>query len=160
MRYTIVVALVVAAGCGGSVQATEEAATHSADAFVECLRDDDGVLIAEDGVLEVREGFSVDDPERDESFRLDREARPEIRGDFTIVRWYSDEDELSKVQVYFTRSDDDAARLRAEHVENARAGGAPAARLEDALQRRRNVFLAWDQGGTDEMRGQIDDCLS
>jgi hypothetical protein len=160
VRRVHVLLLLAAAGCGGSTAANEASGLHSADAVVACLRDDEGLLVPEDDVIHVREGFSVEDPARDESLRPDREDEPEIRGDFTIVRWYSDEDELSKVQLYFAPTEKEATLLRDEQAENYRAGGSSEVDLRRDLERRRNLFLVWDEGATQKMRDQIARCLN
>jgi hypothetical protein len=161
-RLALAFALVLC-GCGGSTAGSEPAGSdsrYSADDVVACLRDDEGLLVPEDDVLEIREGFAVEDPAYNESLRLDREDEPEIRGDFTIVRWYGDVEELSKVQLYFAPTEEEAVRLREEFAANDRAGGALDPDLSRNLERRRNLVLTWDQGATTEMREQIARCTS
>lgn len=162
MRIALVGVVLVLAGCGGSAATSESpnaASLYSADRVVECLRDDEGLLVPEDEVIHVRRGFSVDDPEPNMSLRVDEEAEPQIRGDFTMVSWYGDKEELSKVQLFFAPTEEAAVQLREERVRNDLSGGASEADLSRDLQRRRNLVLVWDLGSTGEMRDQIARCL-
>ena len=162
MRIALVGVVLVLAGCGGSAATSgsrNAASLYSADEVVACLRDDHALLIPEDDVIEVRRGFSVEEPEGDMSLRLDEEVEPPIRGDFTMVRWYGEEEELSKVQLFFAPTEEAAVQLREERVRNALSGGASEADLSRDLQRQRNLVLVWDPGSTGEMRDQIARCL-
>jgi hypothetical protein len=159
VRAAVVLALLLAVGCGGGNDSAGSSDSYSADAVVACLRDDDGLLVPENDVIDVREGFSVEDPERNMSLRLRDETEPAIRGEFTMVNWYGAEEELSKVQLFFAPTEAEAAQLREERAENSRKGGASEHNLHRDLERRKNLVLVWDQGSTEHMRDQIAACL-
>jgi uncharacterized membrane protein YdfJ with MMPL/SSD domain len=70
----------------------------------------------------------------------------------SALRAKSDE---SAVVVVFERSEGDAKHTEGEY--KAAEGGLD--RIDDALQRRRNAVLLWLRMPTDEVVGQVTDCL-
>ena len=65
-------------------------------------------------------------------------------------------DESAAVVVVFERSEGDAKHTKGEYT--AIAGGR-LGNIEDALQRRRNAVLLWLRMPTDEVVGQVTNCL-
>lgn len=159
MRTAAALVVLIAVGCGGANDSAEGSGSYSVDAVVACLRDDHALLVPEDDVIDVRKGFAVDDPERNMSLRLRDEDEPAILGDFTILTWYGSEEEVSKVQLYFAATEDEASMLREERAENDRTGGTSDEDIDRDLERRKNLVLVWDQGSSDGMRDQIAACL-
>jgi hypothetical protein len=126
----VALAVPLLAACGG------EASSYSLGATFSCLR---------------ANGFEVtyhlDDSDY---FVFDPIARAAGGG---ALRAKSDE---SAVMVVFERSEGDAKQTEAEYRRPPAVG---IGNVEDALQRRRNAVLLWLRMPTDEVVGQVTECL-
>jgi hypothetical protein len=117
------------AACGG------EASRYSLGPTFSCLRAD---------------GFEVTYHLDDSDYFVFDPIAQAARGG--ALRAKSDE---SAVVVVFERSEGDAKHTEGEY----KAAGGGLDRIDDALQRRRNAVLLWLRMPTDEVVGQVTDCL-